>query len=169
MVELMSYELFAALTLASMVANGSAALVSRGLPLDRGARFIDGRRILGDGKTVEGLLTSVAFGASVGLTLLVALNRLDLEATALLVLVLVASVGGDIVASFFKRRAGLERGHKLVPVDQLDFYLSYVAALLAAGYAVDPLLMVVVGVVVYVLHRATNVAAYKLGLKDRPW
>ena len=38
-----------------------------------------------------------------------------------------------------------------------------------AGYLVEPLTAVVLGIVVPLLHRATNYAAYRLGLKNVPW
>ncbi len=156
---------------AVMVANGSPVLLAGGTPLDMGRRWRDGRRILGDGKTFQGYLLGVLYGTSVGIFL----SGLVLgpeNHTFLLPPVLVAVNGGllgDIVAAFLKRRAGLERGAKAPLLDQLDFYAGSLIALYFAGYTCDPGVLVVMAIVILFLHRATNIAAYLLGLKDVPW
>ncbi len=156
------------IVVASMVANGSATLVSKGRPLDAGLTFIDGRRLLGDGKTVEGLATGLVFGTSVALFMSTLLH-VPFEDLILTLLAPLFAVAGDMAMSFAKRRAGLERGSPLKPVDQLDFIIATATGYLALGYIWDPALLIIVIAVTYALHRTTNIVAYRLGIKDRPW
>ena len=151
----------------ALVANGSATLVYSGHPLDFGKRLWDGRRILGDGKTFEGFTLGTLYATSVALAeaLLAGDARIALYG-------IVAGVGallGDILGSFVKRRLGYERGAHVPLLDQLDFLLGAYAATSVVGYRPPILYAVVFAVMVYLLHRATNIAAYKLGIKPVPW
>ena len=86
----------------------------------------------------------------------------------------VGAMLGDILASFLKRRTGRERGASFPGVDQLDFVVASLSLTLLA--ATDwflatftlPVLFVVV-VITPLLHVSTNVGAYALGLKNKPW
>ncbi len=158
---------FLAVYMPALIANGSATLINKGHPIDAGRRFLDGRRVLGDGKTVEGFLLGTLYSISVALTLanvltepLVAYYGITAGLGALI---------GDILGSFIKRRLGLERGAHAPLLDQLDFMLGAYAATYAAGYTPPPALALGFLAVVYVLHRLTNMAAYKLGIKPVPW
>lgn len=88
-------------------------------PLDRGLRFIDGRPLLGPHKTVRGLLGSVAGGGLAGLVLGLPL-WLGLF-TGL------ASMAGDLLTSFIKRRLNKSSGQDAPGVDQfLEGFLPVV-------------------------------------------
>ena len=153
--------------LPALVANGSATLIARGHPLDFGKRFIDGRRILGDGKTFEGFTLGVLYATSVALTEALAAKNDSLAAYGV-----IAGIGallGDITGSFIKRRLGLERGAHMPLLDQLDFLAGAYLATAMAGYVPPILYAAIFAVLVYGLHRATNYAAYKLGIKPVPW
>ena len=159
------------LVIPAMVANASPVALSRiigkGHPIDMGARLPDGRRILGDGKTFEGLLAGVAAGALTGLLLGAAAGRpLDgLRAGA------VSGLGamlGDMAGSFVKRRLGLERGAPAPLLDQLDFYFGSLALLWIAGWRPSIVFALLFAPVIVGLHVATNRLAYALGLKDVP-
>ena len=169
MVEPLPVEAFAAAVASAMVANGSATLVKQGRPIDGGRYFLDGRRLLGDGKTVEGLLTGLFFGLAVALSAMVPLRHVNPKLCLAILASPFMALTGDIVMSFVKRRLGLERGAPLKPVDQLDFMVALTAWLLALGYTVDPAILAATFLLVYILHRATNIAAYRLGIKDKPW
>jgi len=152
--------------LPSYVANGTPVvmtkIVKRGKPLDLGLNFIDGRRVFGDGKTVEGFISGLLMGTLVGMLL----SRLGLKESFLLSL---GAMLGDLVGSFIKRRIGLERGAPLPPLDQLDFIAG--SLLLYSWFVkVVPLniVMIVLGLTPP-LHLLTNFIAYKLGLKSVPW
>ncbi len=167
--------------LPAYVPNNFAVLAGGGRPID-GGREWNGRRVLGDGKTWRG----TAIGTAAGLALALALNALADPVSALVgsslptfelraaFALAFGAMLGDIGASFIKRRSGRERGAAFPGLDQLDFVAGalFAAFVLAPGWALDVFTLPVLAVVVVmtpVLHVTTNVAAYKLGLKNEPW
>ena len=167
--------------LPAYVPNNAAVLAGGGRPID-GGREWRGARLLGDGKTWRG----TAVGTAVGVVLALALNAVvdpvsgavgvDLPAFDLPAAVALAAgaMAGDIGASFLKRRSGRERGAAFPGLDQLDFVVGALAAvvLVAPTWATAVFTLPVVAVVVVmtpVFHLATNVGAYALGVKAEPW
>ena len=153
--------------LPAMVSNATPTFIRRGTPLDKGKIFIDGRRVLGDGKTIEGLIVGIYFGFIVSLSYTIVLGHyilaLQLLASSLGALI------GDIIGSFIKRRMGIPRGGRALVLDQLDFYLGANALLLASGFKINIWIFLVGAIIVLVLHIITNRVAYMLGLKNVPW
>jgi CDP-2,3-bis-(O-geranylgeranyl)-sn-glycerol synthase len=128
------------LFLPSYFANASPVVLGGGEPLDGGRKWLDGKPFLGSHKTVKGTL----FGVIVG------------------------TVAGDIVASFFKRRWNLRPGESMPLVDQLDFITF--AVLLSYPVQRTPLEMVPVILVLTVpIHYMVNYVAWLLRLKENPW
>ncbi len=153
--------------LPAYVANGAPVVFKGKTPIDGGRYFIDGRRLLGDGKTWEGLIAGILAGTSTA-----AILSLILGEANLLILGFVASTSallGDIAGSFIKRRMGIERGKPAPILDQLDFFVATTVGLYLMG--VDLSLDVVFGLALVTLglHKTTNYLAYKLGLKEVPW
>ena len=152
----------------ALAANGAPVLLKyHGTPIDGGRRFLDGRPVLGPGKTWEGLATGVLYGSVIALLAACATCNPKLYAAGVF-----ASIGamlGDMLGAFIKRRLGLERGAPAPLLDQLDFYSGALLALYAAGYIVHPLVALAFAPIVVVLHRLTNMAANKLKLKPVPW
>lgn len=158
------------------VANGAPVvfvkIIERSTPLDRGAVAWDGRRVLGDGKTVEGLLSALVSGFLTGVLLILAGNpggfRTPLEPLTLSA----GTMLGDLAGSFFKRRIGLERGKSAPILDQLGFLLTaLLLAYLIHGvprwFRFDVLLCLLA--LTGGLHVTTNALAYILKLKDKPY
>ncbi len=155
------------LMIPAMVANGSAVLVRHGTPIDFRKTLWDGRRVLGDGKTFEGLLVALSFATIMGGVLAAATGEAPRLAYGFL-----AGLGamlGDMAGSFVKRRLNLARGAPLPVVDQLDFVAGAALLLYLAGAPLGIYGLVLVSALILVLHRATNLAAHRLGLKDVPW
>jgi CDP-2,3-bis-(O-geranylgeranyl)-sn-glycerol synthase len=155
MMELLFY------TLVAYAVNASCTLASllKTHPIDFGLKFKK-KRLLGDGKTIEGFL----IGLSAGLISTMVLG-LDFRVGFIVAL---ASLAGDLIGSFIKRRLGLKRGEEVPLMDQLGFIITtYIALsfLIKMNYLLALLLMVVT----YVAHRLTNVIAYLLKLKKVPW
>jgi CDP-2,3-bis-(O-geranylgeranyl)-sn-glycerol synthase len=159
--------------LPALVANASPVAAkgfARGVrwhPIDGGRFFLDGKRILGDGKTVEGFLVGIAAGALT--SLLVALFTRDAEYVYVGSCASVGALLGDMAGSFIKRRLGLERGAPAPLLDQLDFYAGAVLTWWVLGYPMSLTVILAYAILVIALHYGTNYAAYKLGLKDVPW
>ncbi len=129
------------LILPAYIANGCAALLGGGTPIDFGKNYIDGKRILGDGKTWRGLILGILFGMIGGFTLsiaakiitptmynFIAFEKLDFTGFPFMIPIVFSicfgALFGDVVESFFKRRRGIERGKSWIPFDQVDFILG---------------------------------------------
>ncbi|MDK2383642.1 MAG: CDP-archaeol synthase, partial [Candidatus Korarchaeota archaeon] len=52
--------------LPAYMANMSPVIFGGGRPLDMGKKFLDGRRILGDHKTIKGFASGILIGTLVG-------------------------------------------------------------------------------------------------------
>ncbi|MCE4610297.1 MAG: CDP-2,3-bis-(O-geranylgeranyl)-sn-glycerol synthase [Desulfurococcales archaeon] len=159
------------LILPALAANGAPVVArriyGRGTPLDMGRKWIDGRRILGEGKTLEGFVTGMLTGFLVGIIEGVLYNNLYWFARAGLLAGIGAMIG-DLVGSFIKRRLGIERGEPAPLLDQLDFYVGALIVLYIGGYSYNLVTAVVLAPLVVILHITTNRLAYKASLKEVP-
>ena len=159
--------------------NNFAALTGGGMPVDMGRNWTDGRRILGDGKTIRGFVGGVTAGILIGAVQMYAeisglVPWFPPHTLTAVILLAIGSLLGDMVKSFFKRRQGIDRGGEWFLVDQLDFVVG--ALLLTLLF--DPIwmlntmtipLLIVILVLTPLLHRTVNIIGYKLGLKKVPW
>lgn len=157
----------AIILLPALVANPTPVLVKGRRPIDFGLNFIDGRRILGDGKTWEGLITGTLAGGVLGAAAWYLLG-VNLPLTLAFIIALGALLG-DAAASFLKRRLGLRRGAPAPLLDQLDFYVGALAASHLSGYPWSTHTALAAAGLILLLHFTANVAAYLLGLKKEPW
>lgn len=169
--------------LPAYVANPSAVLTGGGTPMDLGKNFIDGKRILGDGKTWRGLIGGTCAGMILGLiqTLIVTVFKSSDwsfgSCPYFLVTIFCLAFGallGDTIKSFVKRRLGIERGAKVPLMDSLDFVLGAWLLLILFSYSwfigtFTKWHILVVLIITPFLHRGVNIAGYKLGKKKVPW
>jgi len=148
-------------------ANAAPVVLGGGPPLDMGKKFLDGRRILGDGKTARGFVGGLIVGTIVGL--LQGVARAPLREYLLLgFLLALGALLGDLASSFVKRRLGIERGGAAPGLDQLSFVVA--ALILASPVKVPPWQVIaVILIITPPIHLATNFVGYKLGLKGRPY
>lgn len=136
-------------------------------------------RCLGEGKTWRGVYAAV-FGAVLTVwtqrllqesTMLESLRLVDYTSVSIVLLgVLLGSgaIGGDILKSFFKRQLGIARGRPWVPFDQLDFVIG--GLVFVSPFAVlDWQGMLVLVFLTPLLHLATNVIGFSLGMKREWW
>lgn len=163
------WERLVALALPCYVANGApvivAKLVPRKHPIDFGLNFIDGRRLFGDSKSIEGFI--FGFGAGLAAGYLLSLKgMLSVEEGVALSF---GTMLGDLVGSFIKRRLGLEAGAPAPLLDQLSFLITALALYgLLFGFPESHIIFILL-LITPPLHLATNVIAYKLKLKNKPW
>jgi len=159
--------------LPAMLANATPVFVRNGTPIDGGKYFIDGKRILGDGKTWEGLVIGLTFASIIGVAYYV-----FCEQVILLIYSIVLGLGallGDIVAAFIKRRLGIPRGKPAPILDQINFILgsTFLAKFLridsAAGITITLAEFLLILIIASLLHVLTNFIAFKLGIKSVPW
>ncbi|HIQ50042.1 MAG TPA: CDP-2,3-bis-(O-geranylgeranyl)-sn-glycerol synthase [Nanoarchaeota archaeon] len=160
-------------------ANAFPPLVKGKHPIDFGKNFFDGHRILGDGKTWEGLFGGLAFGTFCGTIAWLfydELNSIALTNNFSLPYIspfsaFILSLGallGDLLGSFIKRRFGMQRGAPAPFLDQLDFLAG---AFLLGSFVTEISLGIVIWAVpmTLIIHRISNIIGYLLKLKKEPW
>ncbi len=148
------------------VANGTPIFATRlcggrlNAPLDGGLKFPDGRPLFGPSKTVRGLVLSVACT-----TLAAPLLGFEWISGAGLAS---ASMFGDLLSSFIKRRLGL-RAHSQAPgLDQIPESLLPLLVLrqhLGLGYG-D---IAVIAAAFIVLELVLSRLLFRLHIRDRPY
>jgi len=148
------------LFLPAYFANAAPVLLHGGGPLDGGMNWSDGKRILGDHKTVYGTLYGVAVGAAVAL------------AQGNLAQGLLFSVGailGDLLFAFIKRRLGIQPGKPLLLWDQVGFII--LAILLGSLIEPRPTWQQDIAMIVTTIpvHYTSNLFAWGLSWKKEPW
>ena len=162
-----------AFILPAYVANATPVVVSKLVPwtphpLDGGKNWFDGRRIFGNTKTVEGLVSGILAGTITGLVeQLLDVVEAGLEKGFILS---TGAVFGDLLGSFIKRRLGLPPGSPAPLLDQLDFLAGALTAAKITGLNSLTLTDILVLILLtLVLHPLTNFLAYLLNLKKVPW
>ncbi len=173
--------------LPAYVANPSAVLFGGGTPVDFGKTWKSGKRILGDGKTWRGTFGGIFSGTFIGLltgalaevTGFTPFSYGSCQNTICVPLVFATgSMVGDMLGSLIKRRIGLERGAKAPLLDQYDFVMGTLlfALIFAPSWFLEKywwdghwVCLLAVLVLTPILHRAVNIAGYKMGKKDVPW
>ncbi len=153
-----------------MVANAMPVFIRYGRPIDGGRRLWDGKRLFGDGKTWEGLLTGVMGGYLASITVSAYIGSILFFYKPFIASI--AGLLGDILGSFIKRRLGIERGEPLPIIDQTDFILASTTVYILFNETIfleKPLYILYSILVVILLHLSTNYVAYRLGLKKKPY
>lgn len=143
-------------------------------PVDAGRTF-HGRPIFGSHKTWRGMLSGTAAGMLVYEVQVVVYHLGPLRALALFdysahpvlpgFLLGFGALLGDLVKSFFKRRAGIGPGRSWLFFDQLDFFLG-ASLLVAAVVPLPPLAWLAVLPIVFASDVAVCALAYGIGLKE---
>jgi len=152
--------------LPAYVANATPVILGGGAPLDGGKKLGDGRPIFGPGKTTRGFIAGVIAGSLMG-----GLEGVVEQSHTYIVLGFLLSLGalvGDLAGSFIKRRLNIPRGGSAPILDQIGFV---VFAILFASPVMLPSgeVILVILALTPLIHFGTNLIAYKLGLKDKPY
>jgi CDP-2,3-bis-(O-geranylgeranyl)-sn-glycerol synthase len=181
------------LMLPAYIANPMAAVFGGGTPIDLGKYFPDGRRILGNGKTIRGLVAGTICGIVIGLIQIGlaprlmasgvldnwpmfydALGAYSLSTLSIVFLMAFGALLGDSGESFIKRRLDLERGAMFPVADQLDFVMgAWVLTYIFAAHWFNTYfsfwIIVTVLVATPLLHLAANIFGYLIKVKKEPW
>ncbi len=164
--------------LPAYVANGAGPVFGGERRMDFGKK-LGGNDLLGAGKTWEGFLFAVAAGTFVGFLQVNAWSRvngiveplgfsLPIVTVSMAFLIAFTAMFGDVVASFFKRRVGVERGRSFPLLDQLDFLVFS----LPVALVFTDVTYAVVAIIVFItppIHFLFNLLAYYIGIKEVPW
>lgn len=170
--------------LPAYAANGFAPLAKyfKTHPIDMG-RSIGGKRILGDGKSWEGLAIGVGIAVVISVIHMLAFPFLPwglseevhgvtlniVQMGPLLGLLLgIGAMMGDIVASFAKRRIGLARGSSVPVLDQDDFLLgAFIFASLIVAIEISWVILYMI--ITPLFHLLACVIGFKLKIKKVPY
>lgn len=147
------------------VANAVPVIFGGGHPLDLGITLGDDRPIFGSHKTFRGFFAGLTVGTTVGyLESFVFTKYNPLLGFALSL----GALLGDLAGAFTKRRLGFAPGAFMPFIDQLDFVLFAILFSLPISPPTVPMTLTIVAITVP-LHLATNVLAYLVKVKKRPW
>jgi len=149
-----------------LAANGSPVLGKRlladrlAIPIDGGLKFFDGRPLLGASKTLRGLLLSVAATAA-----LAALLGLPWQLGAGFA---AASMAGDLLSSFVKRRLNVPSSGQALGLDQIPEALLPIW-LYSDAFGVDPWGILLLVLLFVVGELVLSRIMFRLGIRDRPY
>lgn len=179
------FELAIWLGLSAWIANATPVLGGGGKPIDGSRLFRDGRRILGDGKTVKGFIVGVFFGTLTGIGQFLAApylrpilaqfvnitQEMDYVLSISIPVAFLLSLGaltGDVIGSFIKRRVNVKSGDPSPFLDQIGFILM---ALIFAFplMAPSPIFVIILILTTLGIHWLSNTLGYLLGFKRNPW
>lgn len=162
----MDYLLLLRLMVLLGLANGAPIVATKLLgarlnaPLDGGIRLRDGARLFGSAKTIRGVV------ASVGCTALAApLLGFDWTVGAGFA---AASLAGDLLSSFVKRRVRLEPHAEAFGMDQIPEALLPLL-LFKSRLGLTPLEIAVLVVAFVLLAILFSQLLFRLNIRDRPY
>lgn len=162
------------------VSNGTPPITSKlfrkRTPIDFGKYFIDGKRIFGDGKTIEGFVIGVLAGFLITLLTYYIIytvypnvkNIFYFPKLEEILFINITALLGDLLGAFIKRRLGLPRGYPAPILDQLDFLIFPLTYMYVSGI-IDTVHILYAVVLTIPIHLLTNFIGYKLGVKKEPW
>jgi CDP-2,3-bis-(O-geranylgeranyl)-sn-glycerol synthase len=154
------------LLLLLLTANGSPVLTKRilgnrwAVPLDGGARFIDGRPLLGASKTVRGIAVGIAVPSACA-----PLVGLDVGLGAL---VGATAMAGDLASSFIKRRLKRPSSSQAPGLDQIPESLLPALAC-RSQLALGLWDLALVTAVFLIGEIALSRLLYKAHIRDQPY
>ncbi|MDQ3239313.1 MAG: CDP-archaeol synthase [bacterium] len=135
-----------------------------------------GKRLLGDHKTVRGLVSGVLAAVVVcgiqawmfGLGITDGVSIIDYSSInwgVLGALFGIGALGGDSIESFFKRQLGVASGKTWFPFDQLDYILGGI--LVTVMYVrVSIYYYILIVIIYFVLHLISSFGGYLMGFKE---
>ncbi len=146
--------------LPAYIANATPVVLGGGGSLDGDKKWLDGKPLFGDHKTVRGTLSGLAAGFLVGL-----IQQTPYRGAILSI----GAIVGDLIGSFIKRRMNLEPGTLLPLIDQMGFIIF--AVFLVSFIQNPPTWNQAIGILIATLpiHYLTNLLAWALKLKSNPW
>jgi CDP-2,3-bis-(O-geranylgeranyl)-sn-glycerol synthase len=141
-------------------------------PIDFRTNFLDGRRLFGDNKSIEGFISGVVAGTLIGLAYSHYMHSYEWVTYGFLSGV--GAMSGDLLNSFVKRRLSMKPGQPFIPFDQISFVIGASILIKASGIdlAVNHELRFadfITGLLLAgILHPLTNYMAYLAGIKETP-
>jgi hypothetical protein len=148
------------------VANGAPVIADKlfgelfNQPLDRGAAFVDGRRILGPSKTVRGIIISLMATTTFA-------PILGFEWTDGFIIASAATIG-DLSSSFLKRRLNLPPSSRATGIDQIPECLLPTVAI-CSTLGLTALDVVSVVIIFFLGDILLSRLLFKWNIRNRPY
>jgi len=165
---------------APVIAKKIPLLSALGVPLD-GRLTFRGKRILGQNKTLRGLIAGVIMGAFCGFLQFILASQFSFfaEITSLVdyqslfavfygACIGAGTIAGDAIKSFFKRQIDIAPGKNWVPFDQIDFAIGVIIVSFSF-YSLDFSQYVLTIALALVLHPTYNIISWLAGLQENPF
>ena len=149
-----------------LLANGTPVVVKKILgprlayPLDAGKEFIDGQPLFGASKTVRGIFSAI-LTTSIGASFI----GYSMQTGALFA---IASLAGDLVSSFIKRRLGLAPSSRALGLDQLPESI-FPLLLCWQALGLNGLAAATVIVAFFVGELVLSRLLFRLKIRDHPY
>ena len=160
------------------VSNAAPAIFGGGYPIDAYKNFFDGRRILGDHKTLYGLLSGLVGGIMTSIIVYYLVHELLMTQYGYLGMQFPMWIGivmgwgcnfGDMIGSFIKRRINIKSGGSFPVFDQMGYMFFGLLWSWPVFKVIPWQFLVSLLVIAPLLHFGTNLFAYSIGVKDVPW
>ncbi|MHA1827416.1 MAG: CDP-archaeol synthase [Candidatus Heimdallarchaeaceae archaeon] len=161
-----------------LTSNAVPHVLGGGYPLDAYKLFFDKRRIFGDHKTIQGLLTGILAGFLTGVAIWVLSSQFMLERYGHLGFVFPFWLGlfmgfgcnfGDVFGSFLKRRLKIKSGGSFPVFDQMGYIIFGLLWSWPFFKFIPWQFWITLVVGAPIIHISANVIGYFLGIKDVPW
>lgn len=149
-----------------LLANGTPVIAKKLLgsrlayPLDAGKKYFDGRPLFGDSKTYRGIVSSVLVTSGGA-----ALIGYSIQTG---ILFAIASLAGDLVSSFIKRRLGRQPSSRALGLDQLPesiFPLLFFWQTLGLNMAIAATVVIIFFAGEIILSRIL----FRLNIREHPY
>ncbi|MFH1438987.1 MAG: CDP-2,3-bis-(O-geranylgeranyl)-sn-glycerol synthase [Candidatus Woesearchaeota archaeon] len=155
-------------------------------PIDFNLKF-RGKRLLGDNKTIRGLVFGVIVGILIALLqsflyqydtfisdihIFQWFSVIDYSGLGIFNIIFLGfllgfgALFGDMVESFFKRQIGIKPGRPFFPFDQIDFLIGAIA-FLTIIYMPSWQIIVTLLIIGILLHLLANLIGYLIGVNKR--
>ena len=161
-----------------MLANGVPAIFGGGYPVDGYKNFFDGKRILGDHKTLRGLLIGIIGGLFGSIIVYYMAHDLIMREYGSLGLQFPMWIGllmgwgcnfGDMLGSFIKRRINIQSGQSFPIFDQTGYMVFGLLWSWPVFKVIPWQFIVTLLLIAPVVHVGFNLLGYFLKVKDVPF
>ena len=138
-----------------------------------------GKRILGDHKTVRGMISGLIAGIVIAwlqryfythmpmIQTLIPRNYASIDPVILGILAGLGALTGDAIKSFFKRRRGIPSGESWFPFDQLDYVIGG-TLFMALYFPLTVIAYILLYFMWFLMHPLSTWIGYELKLKKSP-
>ena len=161
-----------------LVSNAAPALLGGGYPVDFYKNFFDGKRILGDHKTIQGLIMGILAGLVSSIIVFYLVHDLMISKYGHLGFQYPMWIGlvmgwgcnfGDMLGSFIKRRINIQSGGSFPVFDQSGYIIFGVLWSWPVFKVISWQFLITLLVIAPIIHFGANVFAYLVGAKEVPW